>query len=190
MACEIANGRALECKESIGGIRNVYFANNGAGGALTIDAEGDLTGLGTSSSSVYKYELIPQGSSFDEVVTVSEENGTVFYEQTLTLSLPNLTSTSLKALKILGQGRFQVYVEDNNIDELTGNGKVYLAGAFNGMTVTGGNVGRGQAFGDMNGYNLTLTGREQRAALLVNPSDAAGEDALDGLTNAPTIVSA
>ena len=76
MACDIANGRALECKESIGGIRNVYFANNGAGGALTIDADGDLTGLGTSSSDVYKYELIPQGSSFDEVVTVSEENGT------------------------------------------------------------------------------------------------------------------
>ena len=53
MACDIANGRALECKESIGGIRNVYFANNGAGGSLTIDADGDLTGLGTSSSDVY-----------------------------------------------------------------------------------------------------------------------------------------
>lgn len=184
MACDIANGRTLECKESIGGIRNVYFANNGAGGSLTIDADGDLTGLGTSSSDVYKYELIPQGSSFDEVVTVSEENGTVFYEQTLTLSLPNLTSASLKALKILGQGRFQVYVEDNNIDEATGQGKVYLAGAFNGMTVTGGNVGRGQAFGDMNGYNLTLTGREQRAALLCTAGTTAG--ALQGLTNPPT----
>lgn len=189
MACLLANGRALECRESIGGIRNVYFVNHNDAGAYTIDADGELDDLG-SPSSAYKYELNPQGSDFDEAITVSEENGTVFYEQTLNLALPNLSKTALRDLKILAQGRFQVFVEDNNINEATGFGDLYLAGAYNGMTVTGGNVGRGKAYGDMSGYNLTLMGREQRAALSVVPSTDA-TNIFAGLTtaaNEPTIV--
>jgi hypothetical protein len=151
--------------------------NHNDAGAYTIDADGELDDLG-SPSSAYKYELNPQGSDFDEAITVSEENGTVFYEQTLNLALPNLSKTALRDLKILAQGRFQVF------------GDLYLAGAYNGMTVTGGNVGRGKAYGDMSGYNLTLMGREQRAALSVVPSTDA-TNIFAGLTtaaNEPTIV--
>ena len=185
----IANGRALESRDSIGGIRNVYFVNNNVMGAYTIEADGELSDLGATSSA-YKYELNPQSSDFDEPITVSEENGTVFYEQTINLALPNLSKDALKNLKLLAQGRFQVFVEDNNINEATGFGDLYLAGAYNGMTVTGGNVGRGKAFGDMSGYNLTLTGREQRAAMIVVPStDATNIFAgLATVGNEPTVV--
>lgn len=184
MACNIANGRGLECRESIGGIRNVYFANYGDLGNLVV-VDNELTN--TAATSVYKYELIPQSSSFDEAITVSEENGTVFFEQTLTLALPNLTKTQLKELQILCQGRFQVFVEDNNIQDLLQTGKTFLAGAYNGMTVTGGNVAKGQAFGDMNGYNLTLVGREKEAAYILEGAGTAG-DPFSGLTSAITIV--
>ena len=184
MACDLENGRALECRESIGGIRNVYFANYGDLGNLSI-LDNEL--LSTAAASVYKYELIPQSSSFDEAITVSEENGTVFFEQTLTLALPNLTKTELKELQILCQGRFQVFVEDNNVDTITQTGKTFLAGAFNGMTVTGGNVAKGQAFGDMNGYNLTLTGREKEAAYILDEATSAG-DPFSGLDATITVV--
>lgn len=183
MACLLANGRALECRESIGGIRNVYFVNNNDMGAYTIDTDGELDDLGETSAS-FKYALNPQGSDFDEAITVSEENGTVFYEQTLNLSLPNLSKTALKNLKILTQGRFQIFVEDNNINETTGFGDLYLAGAYNGATVTGGNVGRGKAYGDMSGYNLTIVGREHRAALPVVPSTTTAATIFGGLTTA------
>jgi hypothetical protein len=189
MACLLANGRALECRESIGGIRNVYFVNHNDMGAYTIDADGELDDLGETSAS-FKYALNPQGSDFDEAITVSEENGTVFYEQTLNLSLPNLSKDALKNLKILTQGRFQIFVEDNNINETTGFGDLYLAGAYNGATVTGGNVGRGKAFGDMSGYNLTIVGREQRAALSVVPSTTTAATIFGGITtssNRPSI---
>lgn len=190
MACLLANGRALECRESIGGIRNIYFVNHNDMGAYTIDVDGELDDLGETSSA-YKYELNPQGSDFDEAITVSEENGTVFYEQTLNLMLPNLSKDALKNLKVLAQGRFQIFVEDNNINEATGFGDLYLAGAYNGVTVTGGNIGRGKAFGDMSGYTLALVGREQRAALSVVPSAVVGDTIFGGLTtvaNRPTIV--
>ena len=150
MSCNLSDGRTLDCRTAIGGIRNVYFVSNGDMGAYTLSTDGALTDLGETSAS-FKYALIPQSSSFDETVTVSEENGTVFYEQVLTLALPNLSISALKELKSLTQGRFQVFVEDNNIDTDTGFGALYLAGAYNGMTVTAGNVGRGQAFGDMSG---------------------------------------
>lgn len=189
MACLLANGRALECRESIGGIRNVYFVNHNDMGAYTIDSDGELDDLGETSAS-FKYALNPQGSDFDEAITVSEENGTVFYEQTLNLSLPNLSKTALKNLKILTQGRFQIFVEDNNINETTGFGDLYLAGAYNGATVTGGNVGRGKAYGDMSGYNLTIVGREHRAALPVAPSSTTAAGIFGGITtqaNRPSI---
>ena len=190
MGSLIANGRALEDRESIGGIRNVYFVNNNAAGAYTIDVDGELDDLGTASSA-YKYELNPQGSDFAEAITASEENGTVFYEQTLNLTLPNLSKDALKNLKILAQGRFQVFVEDNNIDEATGFGDLYLAGAYNGLTTTGGNISRGKAFGDLSGYTLAMVGREQRAALSVEASTAVVDTIFGGLTtsgNRPTIV--
>ena len=190
MGSLIANGRALEDRESIGGIRNVYFVNNNAAGAYTIDVDGELDDLGATSSA-YKYELNPQSSEFTEPITVSEENGTVFYEQTLNLTFPNLSKDALKNLKILVQGRFQVFVEDNNIDEATGFGDLYLAGAYNGLTATGGNISRGKAFGDLSGYTLAMVGREQRAALSVEASASVADTIFGGLTtsgNRPTIV--
>jgi len=190
MACLLANGRGLECRESVGGIRNIFILNNGDMGAYDISADGQITDLGESSAA-YQYALNPQSSDFDEAITISEENGTVFYEQTLNVTLPNLSVDALKDLKILTQGRFQVFVEDNNINETTGFGDLYLAGAFNGVTVTGGNVGRGKAFGDLSGYNLTFVGREQRAAMLVSPATSAGDEIFDGIAtpgNRPNIV--
>ena len=186
MACLLSNGRALECRESIGGIRNIYFVNHNDMGAYTIDVDGELDDLGATSSA-YKYELNPQGSEFAEAITASEENGTVFYEQTLNLTLPNLSKDALKNLKILAQGRFQIFVEDNNINEETGFGDLYLAGAYNGLTTTGGNISRGKAYGDLSGTTIAMVGREQRAALSVIPS-AVTTSIFGGMTiNPPTI---
>ena len=190
MACLLSNGRALECRESIGGIRNIYFVNHNDMGAYTIQVDGELDDVG-STSNAYKYELNPQGSDFAEAITASEENGTVFYEQTLNLTLPNLSKDALKNLKILAQGRFQIFVEDNNINEATGFGDLYLAGAYNGLTTTGGNISRGKAYGDLSGTTIAMVGREQRAALSVEASSLVADTIFGGLTttgNRPTIV--
>lgn len=184
MACNIANGRAISCLESVGGVRNVYFVNNGDMGKLTLDSDGQLTTVATAASA-YKYALRSESSEYVETVTVSTDNGTVFFEQTLTLSLPNLSKDALKYLKVLSQGRFQVFVEDNNIIETKGFGKCYLMGAHNGATVTGGTVSIGKAYGDMSGYNLTITAKEQRAALFVEEGTT---DILDNLGAAITVV--
>lgn len=187
MACEIANGRAISCLESVGGVRNVFFVNNAAMGLLTIDADGQLTDNATAASA-YKYALRSETSEYVETITVSPDNGTVFYEQTLTLSLPNLSKDALKYLKLLAQGRFQVFVEDNNVIEAKGFGQTYLMGAHNGATVTGGTVSIGKAYGDMSGYNLTITAKERTAANILEVGTTTQFDALT--TGGITVVTA
>lgn len=185
MSCDLSSGRTLGCRDSIGGIRNVYFVSNGDMGAYTFTANEELDAIATVTAAK-KYELDNQSSTFDEVINVSEENGTVFYEQTIVLNFRNLTTADIKELKVIGQGRFQMFVEDNNLSDetTTVNGRVYLVGAINGATLTAGNIGRGQSYGDQNGFSLTFTARESRAAYVLEASATA--DALAGVTNLST----
>tara|TARA_R110000823_G_scaffold287073_3_gene405380 strand:+ start:2056 stop:2610 length:555 start_codon:yes stop_codon:yes gene_type:complete len=178
MACLLLSGRSLECRESVGGLRNVYFANHDTLGDYTI-GDGELTAV-SASTNVFKYALNPQSSEYTETITVSEDNGTVFFEQVTTLMLPNLTKAALSALRLLIQGRFQLFTEDNNIIVDKSFGKCYLVGAYNGATVTGGTVALGKALGDMSGYTLTITSRERNSALIVEEGTTGIFDALGG----------
>jgi hypothetical protein len=44
MQCGISTGRLLACKDNVGGIRNIYFADYGTLGALTI-TDGEITAI-------------------------------------------------------------------------------------------------------------------------------------------------
>jgi hypothetical protein len=96
--------------------------------------------------------------------------------------LPNLSKEALKSLRLLTQGRFQIFTEDNNIIESKGFGNCYLVGAYNGATVTGGTVALGKALGDMSGYTLTITSREKRSALIIEEGATTIFDALGSIT--------
>lgn len=163
MSCTLSLGRLVPCKDSVGGLKNVYFADFGKLGTVTIDD--DSTGdnevsnmTGTTVSAVdnslilYKYEL-KGNSSFEQTITASRENGTTFFEQNLTLTLTKLTKADHKELKLIAFGRPHVFVEDYN-------GNVFLAGLKHGMDVNGGTIVTGAAMGDLSGYTLTLQGME------------------------------
>ncbi len=151
MACDfITAGRALNCKDSVGGLKNVYFIKSEESEwTLTDDEISTYTG----SASAYKYEL-KGNSTFEQTITSSRENGTVFYEQVLNLTLPKLSAADNKAIKLLTWDNPQVLVEDYN-------GNIFLVGLQNGADVTGGTIVTGGAMGDMSGYTLTLTAMEK-----------------------------
>ena len=44
MACDLTQGRAEVCKESVGGLQGVYFLNYETGSAFTKNAGGEITG--------------------------------------------------------------------------------------------------------------------------------------------------
>lgn len=165
MACDLTLGRKEPCKDSVGGIKNIYFIDYGKLGTVSYDSTntdvlddftGSTIGAAANSLTAYKYE-VKGASSLEQAVTSSRETGTTFYEQTLTLTLKKLSAADNKELKLLAYGRPHIAVEDYN-------GNVMMMGLENGADVTGGTVSTGTAMGDLSGYSLTFSAQEKAAA--------------------------
>jgi len=176
MACDLTKGRILPCRESVGGIKEVYFVDYGDLGtiSLTNDEVTDMDG----TFSAYQYKL-KGNSSMTQNVTASRDNGTVFFEQTLSLTLPRLSKEDNKELKLLAYGRPHIVVVDYN-------GNAFLMGREHGADVTGGTVVSGAAMGDMSGYTLEFSAMEvQPANFIDSPVDG---DPFDGMASATATI--
>ena len=154
MACLLTNGRTLGCKNSVGGLKNVYFCDFGTLGATTIVA-GEITAI-AGTPDFFKYE-IKGNSSLETTIVSSRENGTTFYTQALNLTLPILDKATQEEIKLLASARPHIAVEDYN-------SKFYLVGLQNGAEVTGGTIVTGAAMGDLSGFTLTFEGMEKSPA--------------------------
>lgn len=153
MACDISLGRIEPCKDSVGGLKAVYFVNYGDATGYTYDGTNtDVIDSVAGTPTAYKYDL-KGASTFTQNINSSRENGTTFFEQVLALTFKKLSIVDNKQLKLMAYGRPQVIVEDNN-------GNFFYAGLKHGMDVTGGTIVTGGAMGDLSGYTLTLTGME------------------------------
>jgi len=154
MACDLTIGRAIPCKDVVGGIKAVYFANYGSLGDITYNAtQTDTIDSVDGAPTVYQFD-VKGNSSFTQNVNSSRENGTTFYEQVLELTFTKLDKDSHKQLKLLTYGRPHTFVEDYN-------GNIFVMGLLHGAEVTGGTIVTGAAMGDLSGYTLTLTAMEQ-----------------------------
>ena len=155
MACDISAGRTLPCKDSVGGLKSVYFINYDS--AVSISVEADDTVISAISwaatADVYEYEL-KGNSSLTQNIQSSRENGTTAFEQVLELTLPKLSAADNQAIKLLAFGRPRIVVEDYN-------GNLFLVGREHGADVTGGTIVTGASMGDLSGYTLTFTAMER-----------------------------
>ena len=176
MACDLTRGRKVPCKDVIGGIVRVYFIDFGDLGTVT-KTDDEITGL-AGTFNAYQYDL-KGTNSLETAITSSRENGTTFFEETLTLTLPKLSKEDNKELKLMAFGRPHVCVEDRN-------GNFFLCGLEHGMEVTGGSIATGTAFGDLSGYTLTLTGQELEPANFIAGGTSA--DPLAGMSSATVTV--
>lgn len=154
MACDLTAGRVEPCKDSVGGLKNLYFVNYGDLGAITYDVTNtDVIDAVAGTPNAYKYE-IKGASSFTQNIQSSRDTGTTAFEQVIEVTLKKLTIADHKELKILSYGRPHVIVEDYN-------GNFFLSGLEHGAEVTGGTIVTGTAMSDLSGYTLTLTAMER-----------------------------
>lgn len=185
MSCDISHGREEQCKDSVGGLRNIYILNFGLYDPQTgvtydtaVGYEDQITAISLpAASNIYKFEL-KGTNSFEQTITSSRENGTTFFEQVLSIQLKKQDAVTHKQVKLLSYGRPNIIVENNN-------NQYFIAGLVRGMDVTAGTIGNGTALGDMNGYGLTFTGQE---AVIANFLDCTDEAGLVALLNNPTVV--
>ena len=157
MSCDISLGRLEPCKDSVGGLKAIYFVNFGDLGAITYDVTNtDVIDAVAGTPDAYKYD-IKGTSTFTQNIQSDRATGTTAFEQVLEITLKKLTVADHKELKLLSYGRPQVIVEDYN-------GNYFLSGLEHGMDVTGGTIVTGSAMNELSGYTLTLTGMEKAPA--------------------------
>lgn len=162
MSCLITSGIALECIESTGGIKNVHIGTfDETNTSFTLTA-GEITTF-TTTATFYTFKFRPQTASFSEELTVSQENGTKFSTQTLTMGFHKLDNAKRNTLMLLAKDSLHVIVE-------TQNGDFLLMGKVNGANVSTTTAAAGQAYGDKNGYDVTMIALEPELANLIDSS--------------------
>lgn len=153
MACALTQGYVLDCKDSLGGITEVLFIASKDVTATT-EVSGVITAITKASGKrFYKYELVKETSNFVENVNASVENGSIFYQQELTVILNKLQANTRNEILLLAQNLLVAIAKDNN-------GKYWYLGKTRGLDITAGSGGSGTAMGDRSGYTLTFTGKE------------------------------
>lgn len=163
MSCFISSGIALGCSDGIGGIKKVYIV--GGGGEVTgftYSASGAITGATSSTgTTLYGFEVKRNTSSLAQNVTKSFENGTIFFEQVLTIVAYYYDQDKRNLLKTLSQNdQIQIVAIDQNDVQ-------YMLGQVNGMYLSGGSAATGTALSDRNGFEFVFTGQEQEPARVI-----------------------
>jgi hypothetical protein len=158
MACSnLTAGLILDCIEGVGGIELVYIANgpsssftetNGLITAISVD------GVPLTPSDFYKFEIPRQTSSFTETTNVSVENGTLFYNQDLSITFNKMDVTKRNQILLMAKATHMIVVFKDN------SGKYWSVGLRNGAFMTAGSTTSGVAFGDRSGFEITLSGLE------------------------------
>lgn len=152
MACALTQGFILDCKESLGGVKSVRFVEFDNVASIAY-ASGVATLTMAAGKKFWKYAQVRETSSTTETITANVQNGTIFYQQELTVILNKLAAATRNEILLLAKNRLMAIVEDMN-------GNFWLLGAKNGLDITSGNAATGTASGDRNGYSLTFQAME------------------------------
>lgn len=158
MACKINSAIALDCIDSLGGIREVYVGTDVDLGIVRYNSIGEITGLPYITGTFYKYELPKDTASFTETFNISNTNGSAFYDQAITINLHKLNAFKRKQLLLLSKNRnIKVILQDNNLN-------YWLIGKDDGAILSAGTSVTGTAVGDANQYSLTISAQEKEMA--------------------------
>lgn len=156
MACLLTKGRNEPCKDTVGGLKAVYFIDYGTLGAITYAASSDEITALAGTPTAFKFDL-KGNSNLEQTITSSRENGTTFYDQILTLTLKKLSPETNDEVALLAVARPHVVVEDNN-------GNFFLMGLEHGADINGGTVVNGSGMAELSGYTLSFQGMEKKPA--------------------------
>ena len=165
MPCALTQNYLIDCKDSAGGIVEVYFIASSDVTSYT-EASGVITALvKATGKKFYKYQLVKETASVVETFTPSVENGTIFYEHVLTIVLNKLQVNTRNEIMLLAKNLLVAVAKDNN-------DKYWYLGAKRGLDISAGSGQTGTAYGDRNGYTLTFTGKEPEMSQEVSSSVA------------------
>ena len=166
MACLLTTGYSLGCRDNIGGVAEVYIGEwNGTEMTYVLGVDNIIGTFSGATVSFYTFQQEIETASYTENGQFSIENGTSFYEQTLTITLHKLDAALRNKILLLGQGKWRIINKDQRGADL-------LMGYQNPVRVSASTPGVGKAYGDLNGSVVTFMTKEPTPAYLVESAAA------------------
>lgn len=157
MPCVLTQGYNLDCRDSFGGVKAIYFIER-ANVTVVTETAGTVTLITKVATKVfYKYNIEAYLGDGNETVTANRANSTVMVKQVVNFPINKMTVSVRNEILLLAQNRLLVVVEDNN-------GSAYLYGKEFGMMLTTTSAKTGVAGGDRNGYELSFESDEKALA--------------------------
>jgi len=152
MACALTTGYSLDCRDSNGGIKRFYIAEFTTAWSYTLSG-GTIATSVSGAPTFRKYEQEIETGMFEESIQTSRTNGTLFYEQDLTMVLFKMQATLRNEIYLVAQNRLFIIARDEN-------DKYWMVGRQRGAMLEPSKAGTGTARGDRNGYELKFKGKE------------------------------
>lgn len=159
MSCDLTSGVSRACKTSLGGIEKLYLTSY----VEYADSQFDIDGVYLVEmpvTIVYEYDI--EVMSFTE--TTEKEAGASYFNQSLTFEVP-FTSDLKEVYKMIDK-KTRAFIIDRN-------GKIRAIGLKNGLDANyTEETGTGKT--DLNGYRITLTGKEDKQAYYMDSLEGGG----------------
>jgi hypothetical protein len=163
MACALTSGYSLDCREGIGGLKEVYIIEFANVSAVT-ESSGVVTAITkTTGKRFWKYSLVRETSNATETISGNEQNGTLFYDQLVNIILNKRQASVRNEVMLLARNFLMIVGVENS-------GKAFLYGRTQGLQLLSGTAETGTAWGDRNGYTLPFAGKETELAPEVQAS--------------------
>ena len=161
--CALINGDELDCRDSVGGIEEIYVTEFENKLALT-ESSGIITAFTLSTGKKFwTYKLEKENAEANETASVSIENGTIFFDQSIAVMLKKWSAAKRNNVNLLSQNRLLLIAKYRT-------GVYVLYGKTAGVDLTVIEGKSGKAYGDLNGFTLTFTGKEPKLAPQVTAS--------------------
>lgn len=152
--CDMTSGyNDRTCTNGKGGIKSVLLFPLGAISGANVSATNELTAI-TVSGETFLYKLKSNLSSFTAPIKVDKNNGTLFYEQSLSMILASDTKELRAEIHLLAQNEVVCLVEN-------ADGTIVALGLGEGLQVADANeYTSGVVKGDRKGHVIVLNGME------------------------------
>ena len=165
MACELSTGFTLDCKDGIGGIKQIVLMDKNNVDTFTFEMGTEVVTVinANDASEIYVYELPTQTGSFEETINFNRDAGTIFYTQTVNVMLNKLSAAKRLEFQNVAQARVVVFVQDTN-------NNWWAVGYEYGADLSTSTAATGAALGDINGYTLAFVHETPKRAYKLSDS--------------------
>ena len=166
MACVLTTGFSLDCRDGIGGIKEVYIIELANVSAIT-ESSGICTAITkVTGKRFWKYSLVRETANATETGAGDIASGNLFYEQSVTIALAKRQATIRNEVMLLAKNNLTIVAVENT-------GKAFLYGRVYGLNLLAPVAETGVAWADKNGYTLPFVGKETELAPEVNTATVA-----------------